>query len=96
MICDLCSSAHKDEKALQAHNNKHHKKKATKPTPAPKPALAEAEVLKEEAEVPSADDTATPATDASTASEANIRSARQGFTCGNCNIFSLTRASFKI
>ena len=99
LICDLCSSALKDQKALQPHNDKHHKKPAAaaKMTlqPAPLPAPTDVDTP-EGAEVPSADDTTTPAADTSTASEANIHPDCQGFTCVKCNVFCLTRTSFEI
>ena len=103
-LCDLCSSAHRDEEALQAHNEKHHKKAAAKPTPqpAPKPVAVSTPVNVDtpegETEVPSADDMAKTATDPDTSmvSKANICPNHQDFTCGNCKVYYPTRTSFKI
>ena len=107
LICNLCNSALKDQKALQIHNKKHHKKPAAaklvpQPTvqpslqPGAQPPLTEADTP-EGAEVPSpSGDNTTPAADTSGASEANIHPAHTGFRCGKCNVYYPTEASFKI
>ena len=109
LLCNLCNSALKDQKALQIHNNKHHKKPVAaaaksvpqltaqpSPPPGAQPPLTEADTP-EGAEVPSpSGDNTIPAADTSGVSEANVHQTRPGFRCGKCNVYCPTEASFKI